>query len=197
MSAAQSLDTPPQQRAINGGGPLASGALDCGRYPPPWRVITTGPHAEDLAYASVRAIGLEAFLPKVAVPLKQHSVLRPLFPGYLFARLDTTKPGWPSVYRARGVEAVLTAPGSSLPDTLPDAVVASIQRHCDARRVVVADVQYDLIEAGVPVRINGGPFVDHRGVCLWSSHERVRLMLDVMGVVVTVRRGLVGEVTEP
>jgi len=193
-TSTQALDSDVHDRANMAGGPLAANALDCGRYSAPWRVITTGPHAEDLAQASIAALGFDAFLPKVAVPLKQHCVLRPLFPGYLFARIDTSAPGWSAVYRARGVEAVLTGPGSAMPGTLPDAALTAIRRHCDARQVVVADMRYDLIQAGVPVQITGGVLVDHRGVCLWSSKDRVRLMLDVMGVVVTVKRPLVAEV---
>lgn len=175
-------------------GPLASSALDCGCHGAPWRVITTGPRAEDLAQASIAALGFEAFLPKVAVPLKQHHALRPLFPGYLFARIDTSLPDWPAIYRARGVEAVLTGAGTPLPASLPEAAVAALRRHCDARQIVTTDVRLDMIAAGVPVQITEGLLIDHRGVCLWSSHQRVRLMLDVMGTVVTVQRRAVAEV---
>lgn len=190
------LDRATGDRAMAALRPIGSGPLAGGRMAEAWRVITTGPHAEDLAFTSIVALGFDAFLPKVAVPLKQHSVLRPLFPGYLFARIDTSVPQWPAIYRARGVEAVLTGAGSATPATLPDAAVDALRRHCDARQIVTSDMRYDLIAAGVQVQITEGLLLDHRGVCLWSNHERVRLMLDVMGVAVTVRRSTVVEVED-
>lgn len=177
--------------------PLAASALDCGRYSAPrWRVVTTGPRAEDLAHSAIAALGFEAFLPKVLVPLKQHTVSKPLFPGYLFARIDTTQPDWGDVYRARGVESLLRAPGASNPDAIPDAAIEAIRRHCDEHNTVVQDVRLDLIAAGVQVQITSGPFLDQRGVCLWSSHQRVRLMLDVLGLVVNVGRRDVVQVVD-
>jgi transcription antitermination factor NusG len=173
--------------------PAATNALDCGCYSAPWRVIVTGPRAEDLAKSSILAIGFEAFLPKVAVPLRQHTVLRPLFPGYLFARIDTTQPDWGEVYRARGVENVLRGPSASAPDAVPDDVIDAIRQRCDENQRLMADVRFELIEAGVQVQVTDGIFMDQTGVCLWSSHQRVRLMLDVLGLVVNVPRRAVME----
>lgn len=170
-------------------------ALGGGRLPAPrWCIVTTGPRAEDTALQSIMALGFDAFLPKVNVPLKQHTVSRPLFPGYLFAAIDTTQPDWGDIYRARGVDNVLKGPGASLPDTVPLATVEAIKAHCDRVNTVVADIRYSLISAGVQVAITDGVFIDQRGVCLWSSHQRVRLMLDVLGTVVNVPRRAVVEV---
>ena len=37
------------------------------------------------------------------------------------------------------------------------------------------------IKAGETLRVESGPFVNSEGVCLWSTEERVALLLDVMG----------------
>jgi transcriptional antiterminator RfaH len=179
----------------NASGPLAANALGCGRYSAPrWCIITTGPRAEDLAHQSLLALGFDAFLPRVNVPLKQHTVSRPLFPGYLFAAIDTSLPDWGDIYRARGVDNVLKGPGATLPDTIPLSAIEAIRAHCDRVNTVVADIRYSLISAGVQVAITDGVFIDQRGVCLWSSHQRVRLMLDVLGTVVNLPRQAVVEV---
>lgn len=180
---------------IDVSGPLAANALDCGRHSAPrWCVVTTGPRAEGLAYSSIQALGIPAFLPLVNVPLKQHTVSRPLFPGYLFAAIDFAAPGWGDVFRAKGVQTVMRAPGATMPDTIPLSAIEAIKARCDRANTVVADIRLDLIAAGVAVSITEGPFVDHRGVCLWSSHQRVRLMLDVLGTVVNLPRRAVAEV---
>jgi len=190
------LDTTTGDRGmpIDVSGPLAANALDCGRYSPPrWRVIVTSPRAEALARDSIQAIDIAAFLPMVARPLRGHSVLQPLFPGYLFALIDTDAPSWGNVFRARGVEDVLRAPGSTTPASVPASRVEAIMAHCSARQVVEDDPRPHLIAAGVSVQITTGMWADHRGVCQWSSHDRVALLLDVMGLQVNVARRAVRE----
>ena len=65
--------------------------------------------------------------------------------------------------------------------------------HCSARQVVEDDPRPHLIAAGVSVQITTGMWADHRGVCQWSSHDRVALLLDVMGLQVNVARRAVRE----
>ena len=54
-----------------------------------WYLIRTKPHSEYRAAESLGHEGLEFFLPSVRVP-RPHSghVEAPLFPGYLFLRID-------------------------------------------------------------------------------------------------------------
>lgn len=165
--------------------------MDCGRYSARWRVIVAEPRQEELAALSLAGLGYlpdDVFLPTVKVPLRQHHVTKPLFPGYLFARIDTTRPDWGAVYRARGVHNILAGPGSTTPCHVPAVVIEAIRRHCDEANTLADDVRLDLIAAGVQVTVTAGPLLDQRGVCLWSSHHRVRLMLDVLGTVVNVPR---------
>lgn len=171
--------------------PVASNALDCGCYAAAWRVIVAEPRRESLAAQSLASIGFETFLPLVRVQLRQHHVLRPLFPGYLFARIDTTRPEWGAAYRARGVHSILSAPGATVPSYIPSSVVEAIRQHCDKANTVVQELRLDPIATGVHVTVTAGPFLDHRGICLWSSHNRVRLMLDVLGTVVNLPRSSV------
>jgi transcriptional antiterminator RfaH len=172
-------------------GPSGEIPMDCGRYSARWRVIVAEPRQEELAALSLAGLGYlpdDVFLPMVRVPLRQHHVTRPLFPGYLFARIDTTTAHWGEVYRARGVHNILAGPGSTIPCHIPSAVIQAIRKHCDEANTVVEELRLDPITTGVQVTVTAGPFLDQRGICLWSSHHRVRLMLDVLGTVVNVPR---------
>ena len=81
-----------------------------------------------------------------------------------------------------------------MPHSSPLSAIEAVKARCDKANSVVADIRYDLIAACVAASITEGAFVDHRGVCLWSSHQRVRLMLDVLGTVVNLPRRAVAEV---
>ena len=145
-----------------------------------WHVIETEHRQEALARDSIQAMGFAAFLPMVAARLGSATVLRPLFPRYLFALFDAGE-DWGGLRRARGVVDVLRAVGSYAPAIVPSARVEAIIAHCSARQVVDQDPRPALIAAGINVRVTTGLWADHHGVCLWSSAERVALLLDVMG----------------
>lgn len=157
-----------------------AGASHGGAMKGAWHVIETGFREEALARDSIQAFGFAAFLPMVAKSLGRATVLHPLFPRYLFALFDAGE-DWGGLRRARGVVDVLRAVGSQAPAVVPREGVEAIMAHCSARQVVEHDPRPALIAAGIPVRVTTGLWADHRGVCLWSSAERVALLIDVMG----------------
>jgi len=157
-----------------------TGETHGGSMADPWHVIETEHRQEALARDSIQALGFTAFLPMVARPLGRATVLQPLFPRYLFAMFDAGS-DWGGLRRARGVVDVLRAVGSAAPAVVDHRRVEAIIAHCSARQVVDTDPRPALIAAGITVRVTTGLWADHRGVCLWSSAERVALLLDVMG----------------
>lgn len=167
--------------APDASGPGGENLRDCGRMALRWRVIVTAPRAETLARDSLQSRDFTTFLPMVVRPFGQRRITQPLFPGYLFALIDTTLPTWGNVFRSQGVEDVLRAPGSTIPASVPRQAVEAIMAHCSALQAVIDDPRPALIAAGVQVHINAGLWAGHNGVCLWSSHERIALLMDIMG----------------
>lgn len=157
-----------------------TGVSHCGAINPPWHVVETEHRQEALARDSIQGLGFAAFLPMVAQRLGKGAVLQPLFPRYLFAMFDAGE-DWGGLRRARGVVDVLRAVGSQRPATVARQRVEAIMAHCSARQVVDTDPRPALIAAGMPVRVTSGLWADHRGVCLWSSSDRVALLMDLMG----------------
>lgn len=145
-----------------------------------WHVVETGFRDEALARDSIQSLGFTAFLPMVAKRLGSASVLHPLFPRYLFALFDAGE-DWGGLRRARGVVDVLRAVGTQAPATVDARRIEAIMAHCTARQVVASDPRPALIAAGLSVRVTTGLWADHQGVCLWSSHERIALLMEVMG----------------
>lgn len=161
-------------------GAAPTGVSHSGSMAATWHVIETEHRQEPLARDSIQAIGFTAFLPMVANRLGKATVIAPLFPRYLFAMFDAGE-DWSGLRRARGVVNVLRGIGSQAPAIVHAARVEAIMAHCSARQVVDTDPRPALIAAGLTVRVTTGLWADHHGVCLWSSAERVALLMQVMG----------------
>lgn len=95
-----------------------------------WHVIRTEPRAEYLAADELDRDGFEVFFPriKVAHPRCGHSDT-PIFPGYLFLRLDAQMEGWP-VFRPRHRVVNWVRFGDEIP-SLPDDAVAELRQRVD------------------------------------------------------------------
>ena len=72
-----------------------------------WYVVQTHPHAESRAMEQLRQQGFVTYLPKL---LKQRrharkveTVIRPLFPRYLFVLVDITTQRWRAIHSTIGV----------------------------------------------------------------------------------------------
>lgn len=79
----------------------------------PWTVVATHPQAERWAEQNIARAGYRTYLPMVAVRKRDrvvrtvfHSVLVPLFPGYLFVVVERGSP-WTPVRYAPGVRSLL------------------------------------------------------------------------------------------
>jgi transcriptional antiterminator RfaH len=104
--------------------------------------------------------------------------LRPLFPGYLFVRLDPAKSRWRSINGTMGVSHILT--DGEVPKYLDEAIVAEIMSREDATGAVKFDRPAFL--SGQPVRVTDGPFADLGGLFEEvRDHERVVLLISLLG----------------
>lgn len=76
-----------------------------------WWALATHPHKEMVALDNLRRQGFEGYCPMVRKTVrharKSQSVLRPLFPGYVFASSGSA-PRWRSIQSTAGVRAIIT-----------------------------------------------------------------------------------------
>src|SRR2546421_6247990 len=90
-----------------------------------WVVLRTRPRSELLAAQAVAAKGVESFVPML--PASGATARpKPLFAGYVFARVESPAEALPRVRCAPGVAYVLprAAPPAFLPEALVEAVRA-------------------------------------------------------------------------
>lgn len=151
-----------------------------------WYVVQTQPRAEARAAANLGRQGYRTFCPRrrrtVRHARRATVALVPLFPAYVFLRLDLSRDLWRSVNGTRGVVRLVS--NGDVPARVPRGVVESLEARTDAEGAM--DWSSSL-EAGRPVRILDGAFADLVGTLLeLDAGGRVRVLLDLLGRPVSV-----------
>ena len=145
-----------------------------------WYAVSTKPHQERQAESNLQRLGVETFCPQ----LKQGKVIRrvretvigPLFPGYLFARLNIDE-HYRAVTYARGVRRIV-AFGSSpamVDDDLIEEMKGSLNNGC-------LTLGSHTLRPGQIVRIQEGPLCGLEAIFEreMSDHQRVVLLLRML-----------------
>lgn len=150
---------------------------------PSWYVVQTHPHAEAKAAAHLERQGYSIYLPRY-LKRRRHArrieiVPAPLFPSYLFVRIDMLTQRWYSIRSTIGVSRLVCR--GEEPAVLSMAVINQLQSgHNDA-----GFVQLDLRSKFTPgdkIRIVAGAFAECFGLYEgMADHERVAILLDLLG----------------
>lgn len=165
-----------------------------------WYVARTKPRREEQTAVVLQQRGLEIYLPRLAVwtpgkkisgPYVRHNEpphrvptrLEPLFPGYLFARIDASSPEWVMARSAPGVAYFLGAQGHPTP--IPADLVESIRCRSEAQQKDGVEPQF---RTGDRVLIVSGPLAGLEAVFngTLSASGRSRVFVQVLSRLVPV-----------
>jgi transcriptional antiterminator RfaH len=150
-----------------------------------WYLVHTRPNTERKAEFNLQAQGFATFLPQNDKTIRHArrftTVRRPLFPRYLFVRLDIGRDRWLSVNGTIGVSRLFTQEGR--PVAVPSGIVEGLLAHSDAG---LTRLDRSLAE-GQRVRILSGPLADFTATVLrLDARRRVDVLLEIMGAAVPV-----------
>lgn len=153
-----------------------------------WYVLHTHANKEARAEINLLRQGFESWLPlyrkKRRHAGRQEIVLRPLFPRYIFVRVDLEKDKWRSLLSTFGVSRVIGDTEGPYP--LEDYVIEDIRKRGDSDGIFSISPQK--FSSGNKVRITSGPFSDLEAVFHESSDsKRVLVLLKLMGQEVRAR----------
>ena len=156
-----------------------------------WYAVHTRPHAERTALQNLLQQGYSAYLPcyraMVSHARRRQSVLRPLFPRYLFAGLDRAKMGWRPILSTFGVSGVVRA--GDEPVSVAGEIVANL-REREAAGLFDRIATRRALRVGELVRVTAGAFEDLVGRLLeLDDQNRVVVLLEVLGREVRTRLG--------
>src|SRR5258708_12278417 len=125
IPSSERIDTPHEE-------PQSSGAR--------WYAVNCLSNREFLASSQLRNQGFRTFLPR-RLTTRRHArkfdtVMRPIFPGYLFVQLDLSRDRWRSINGTLGV--VRLVGHSEAPSPAPVGAIEAMQSPCDERDLLRA-----------------------------------------------------------
>jgi transcriptional antiterminator RfaH len=143
-----------------------------------WYALRSKPRKEETVWRQVSSKGFDAYLPRLRVnPVNPRSrKFRPYFPGYLFVSADLEQVG-SSIFQWMPNSIGLVSFGGE-PATVPDSLIASIQKKLEAIAKAGGEV-FDGLKSGDKVRISEGPFAGYEAIfdARLPGSERVRVLL--------------------
>ncbi|MBI4488561.1 MAG: hypothetical protein HY694_05710 [Deltaproteobacteria bacterium] len=146
-----------------------------------WYVIRTKPRKEIVVERRLGDLSLEVFLPwlrtRRRIGSRHQWVLVPLFPGYLFCRLDLVLSGKAARY-APGVKDFVKF-GNRMAEVGLEVIQALRQRCPDG----VAQIRPRIYRIGEPIMIKEGPLSGLEAIFEqeMKGGERVAVLLDLLG----------------
>jgi transcriptional antiterminator RfaH len=148
-----------------------------------WYVVQTQVNAEAKAARNLLRQGFEIYLPRY---LKRRSharkiekVAAPLFPRYLFVRIDMATQRWRSIHSTFGVSRLVC----NGPDPAPIArqILSSLRSREDESGYVKLD-QRPKFSLGEKVRVLAGVFAENSGLFDGQAdRDRIAILLDLLG----------------
>lgn len=156
-----------------------------------WYVAQTLPRAEEMACINLERQGFGAYLPRYRRErrhARRRDVVRsPLFPGYIFVRMDPDTAPWRSINGTFGIKQLICS--GERPTAVPEGVVEDIVGREDDDGLVA--LQSRAFRKGEALRIVSGAMADCFGLFdRMADRDRVVLLLDLLGRKVRVQAPL-------
>jgi len=149
-----------------------------------WYVLSTKSNHEKQAEQNIRRMGMECFLPLLqeqrTIRRKVRTVVAPLFPGYLFVRINLLE-HYRAVTYARGVRRIVEF--GATPVEVDTEMIDAIKSRVVSPEVCVPARPREL-SRGQLVQIKDGPFVGLEAVFMreMSGHQRAMVFLRTLAL---------------
>jgi transcriptional antiterminator RfaH len=149
-----------------------------------WYVLSTKSNHEKQAEQNIRRMGVECFLPlfqeQRTIRSKVRTVITPLFPGYLFVRINLSE-HYRAVTYARGVRKIVEF--GAIPVEVDIAMIDAIKGRVSSSDECVLKRPKEL-SSGQLVQIKDGPFVGLEAVFMreMSGHQRAMVLLRALAL---------------
>ena len=144
-----------------------------------WYVVLTKPRHEETAQFHLASKGIEVFYPKLFLPFptKLGRQIIPLFPNYIFVRIDSSSPQYSQVVWCRGVRRLVGFGGT--PAVVEDHLIAFIQEQSDHHGLIVARSN---LKVGDEIHMAKGPFKGLVGIIQEppDTKSRVKVLMAIL-----------------
>jgi len=142
-----------------------------------WYVVSVKLRRERFAAIELVRRDVEVFLPRLRLARRATSFVRPVFPGYLFARLVLPR-DWTRVAWTPGVRCLVTFEGEAPP--LPEDAIEFLRAQAGPDGVIVARPRP--LPVGHRVRVADGPLAGLVGIIENppDARGRVSVLMDIL-----------------
>lgn len=143
-----------------------------------WYIVVTKPRQEARAYENLENQGGEVFLPMLQTEVikqgRRTLKSEPLFPNYLFLRLDKDSPLFAKIRSTFGVNKLLSFGGN--PVTIDSRLIE------DLRLRTTTGSNLPQFKAGQKVELKEGPFRHYQALFKgYKGEERAVILLTLLG----------------
>jgi len=147
-----------------------------------WYVVHTKPRQEKVAVENLERQGYVTYCPQTIQPkrLRQRwqKVMEPLFPRYLFVKLNIGTDNFSPIRSTQGVIDLVRF--GNEPAVMPDNTIKAIQ--VQEEEFTLDDTTHPRWQKGDVLQILDGPFSGLRGIFQKNEGlERALILLDVLG----------------
>jgi len=146
-----------------------------------WFLLQIKPNAYQIATKNLNRQGFYNFTPMIQVTARRldkfKSQFTPLFPGYMFIKLETSSNPWKRVNSTYGVSKLVAF--GTRPNPLPPGLVENLISRCDKNYILKNKIA---IKAGDSVNVLTGPLSEFVAkVDKIEKNKRVWMLLDFLG----------------
>jgi transcriptional antiterminator RfaH len=144
-----------------------------------WYVVYSKPLKEDYATFHLQAKGLEVFFPRLVLPETSRARRRlvPLFPNYLFVKLNLVSEEYYWASWSPGVNRIVSFNGQAA--AIDEEVINTLIERADKQGIIRARSS---LQRGQEVRISGGPLQGLLGIIEQppDAKGRVKLLMKLL-----------------
>ncbi len=149
-----------------------------------WYVVNTKPKNEVIAEENLQRQSFMTYLPWIRLSRRRRGkwvkVIEPMFPGYLFVRLDPKLQSVAPIRSTRGVLKLVSFGHS--PKTISDNIINDLKNTAD-RQTGLHSATIPLFEKGDVVNVVSGPLQGLRGIYqATTKNERVTILMELLGM---------------
>lgn len=147
-----------------------------------WYLVYAKPRQERVAQVNLERQRYTVYLPLARQVRRRNgrtiSTVAPLFPRYLFVRLDREIDSWAPIRSTLGVISLVRF--GQLPSPVPDALIEYLRSREDEEGLhALSPAEY---ERGARIRITTGGLTGYEGIFVApTSRQRVLVLLDILG----------------
>jgi transcriptional antiterminator RfaH len=148
-----------------------------------WYAVHTKPRQESLAEENLQRQNFTTYFPKIKQARRRRGkwsdVIEPLFPRYLFIRLEVGKTNVSSIRSTRGVTGLVRFGNKLVP--VPNPFIDALIETADEQTGIHIPNR-PVLEKGDRITVTNGPFADLEGIFhATTGKERVTILLNILG----------------